>query len=90
MGSNVADAFNVIVAVLERGQKNGLFNLDEAGEIYNSLKILQPIVQNAHNAKNLNQSEHINKSALRAYNALHGTHYLFSRIRALWFFPPCG
>jgi len=61
MGSHVADAFNEIVTVLERGQKNGLFNLDEAGEIYNSLKILQPIVQNAHNAKNLNQSDHIKK-----------------------------
>ena len=61
MGSHVADAFNVIVEVLENGQKNGLFNLDKAGEIYNSLKILQPIIQNTHNIQSEDKSDYNKK-----------------------------
>jgi len=61
MGSKVADAFNVIVAALEKGQEKGIYNLDDAGQIYNALGIMQPLVQKLHNSETQPQSQRIEK-----------------------------
>ena len=61
MGSKVADAFNVIVAALEKGQEKGIYNLDDAGRIYNALGIMQPLVQKLHINESQPQSERIEK-----------------------------
>ena len=61
MGSKVADAFNVIVAALEKGQEKGIYNLDDAGRIYNALGVMQPLVQKLHISETQPQSQRIEK-----------------------------
>ena len=61
MGSKVADSFNDIVAALEKGQEKGIYNLADAGKIYNALGVIQPIIQKLHINETQPQSERIEK-----------------------------